>query len=103
MNNRTKHCGDCNRCVAVFDHHCKWLNNCIGGLNYSLFFGLVTIALMHTVFSLGTLAKVVYGIQYIEEVDGGLMTVLIVTYVYMGYLLLKAIGLGQLFFWHIWF
>ena len=34
---RTKHCGDCNRCVHVFDHHCKWLNNCIGQKNYKEF------------------------------------------------------------------
>lgn len=40
---RAKHCGQCNRCTDGFDHHCKWLNNCIGDKNYRLFIGLVVI------------------------------------------------------------
>ena len=43
---RTKHCSVCNKCVHVFDHHCKWLNQCIGRRNYVPFFICVLSAIM---------------------------------------------------------
>lgn len=36
-NCRAKHCTDCGYCIDKFDHHCTWLNNCIGLNNQRAF------------------------------------------------------------------
>lgn len=34
---RSRHCIICKRCVERYDHHCPWINNCVGIQNHNIF------------------------------------------------------------------
>ncbi|GJJ72132.1 palmitoyltransferase ZDHHC9/14/18 [Entomortierella parvispora] len=48
---RCSHCRQCDNCVEDEDHHCVWLNNCIGRRNYRYFLIFVTTASIYALYT----------------------------------------------------
>jgi len=42
---KVKHCKICNKCVCRFDHHCTFINNCVGAANHKAFIYLLIFSL----------------------------------------------------------
>ena len=52
---RTHHCSDCDRCVLKMDHHCPWINNCVGYKNmdsFVRFLFFVIFGCCHAIFTM---------------------------------------------------
>ena len=38
---KSRHCAICNVCVERYDHHCVWLNNCVGIKNHGMYLSFI--------------------------------------------------------------
>ncbi|KAG8645273.1 hypothetical protein MANES_10G049400v8 [Manihot esculenta] len=86
---RAHHCRICRRCVLRMDHHCLWINNCVGYWNYKAFFILVLHATVASVYSM-------------KNWDFGGRIPLKIFYAVSGALMVALSGtLGTLLGWHI--
>ena len=47
---RSKHCRLCGFCVPMIDHHCVWINACVGEKNYKLFLMFLGIHMVWTTY-----------------------------------------------------
>lgn len=67
VNKLSRHCLICDKCVVDYDHHCKWLNNCIGLANYKSFICLIVSTLL--LVGLQLLTSTALFITYIIDLD----------------------------------
>lgn len=53
---RSRHCDICKRCVSVYDHHCPYIDNCVGARNLKFFIPFIisydAVLLMIAVFDI---------------------------------------------------
>ena len=47
---RAKHCDVCGRCIDRYDHHCTWINMCLGRGNFKRFWGFVIAQYLYLIF-----------------------------------------------------
>ncbi|KAB1219045.1 putative protein S-acyltransferase 15 [Morella rubra] len=60
---RAHHCRVCRRCVLRMDHHCLWINNCVGYWNYKAFFMLVLYATIGSIYSTSICGALMIGLS----------------------------------------
>jgi len=100
---RSHHCSVCEDCTLKMDHHCPWVNNCVGFHNYKFFLLFLGYALSYCVFIAASTARYFLHIWLLErEADEELGTakyhILFVFFISI----LFSLSVSSLFWYHLW-
>lgn len=96
---RAHHCRVCKRCILRMDHHCVWINNCVGNANYKVFFVFMLYTVISCIHSLGLLLGFAYDVHKNQIPSGGSLRT---SHIIYGVLLFPlALAVSLLLGWHI--
>lgn len=76
---RSHHCSTCKRCFLKMDHHCVWLDNCVGFGNYKYFYCLLFWATFMCGFVFGATLEVLIQQLVYDDLEGVSVVWLILT------------------------
>ncbi|KAJ7975034.1 S-acyltransferase [Quillaja saponaria] len=95
---RAHHCRVCRMCILRMDHHCSWINNCVGHWNYKAFFLLMLYATIVSSYSMVMIIS--SALKKDWEPDGRISPKIF--YVTCGVMMASlTITLGTLLGWHV--
>ena len=64
---RTHHCSVCDRCILKMDHHCPWINGCIGHFNHRYFFMFMVSMVVGCFFIMLFGVEIFYQVTHFDE------------------------------------
>ncbi|KAK4058384.1 hypothetical protein OIO90_000542 [Microbotryomycetes sp. JL221] len=97
---RAHHCGKCKACTLKMDHHCPWVNNCIGHGNYAHFIRFLTMVDVACSYHLWMISKRAFGsMAFSRYPTNTQMIMLVLNYVACVPVLLAV---GALTLYHYW-